>query len=617
MKILKSIRTNSHSVYFDTLRLLITAVVLSLSVVAASNNISDPSLYIKHIKFLASPEREGRDAGSQGLQDAAQYIADQFDAHGLQPKGDDRSFFQSFTVTARAEMGENNQVTIHQKEKSFSLKNGVDYSPINFSSSGSVHGSLVFVGYGAVAKEFDYDDYRNLDVKDKIVIVVRYEPKYFSGDEQQQPHTHHAHLITKAIEARNRGAKAVILVNGNQDRNHEDQLLKFGSVSGPDNTGILVLQVKNELVDQWLQAHGTTLATIQADIDEKRSPHSFALQESLQASISISIKREKVEVANVAGYLPGQTQEYIVLGAHYDHLGLGAQSSLAPSSIGQVHHGADDNASGTSGLLELARLFSMRTDPLERGVLFLAFAGEEIGLLGSSYWVNNPTLNVTDAVAMLNMDMIGRIENHKLYVGGVGTGTGFDSLITDTNKNYGFQIDLSVSGYSASDHTSFTRKKIPVFFFFSGLHSDYHKPSDTWEKINSSAATKLVNFVFDISSQLIESERRPKFINVKASAHGNHVGGTGSGYGPWFGSIPDFGQIDNGVKFADIQPGSPAAKAGLMPDDILIEFKNTPVKNLYDFTYALRACKIGDVVEVKVLREGKKITATVLLMQRR
>jgi hypothetical protein len=313
------------------------------------------------------------------------------------------------------------------------------------------------------------------------------------------------------------------------------------------------------------------------------------------------------------------------LGAHYDHLGRGNFDSLAPSQIGQIHPGADDNASGTAGLLELARrLAPMKGKPgkLHRGILFISFAGEELGLLGSAHWVEHPTRPIDKAVAMLNMDMIGRIKDDKVFIGGVGTGSTFKSALETAEKleaaqkKASFNIEYSPGGYSSSDHTSFVTKKIPVLFFFSGLHSDYHKPSDTWDKINAASAVRLLDLVDDVTQQLDDAGARPQFIAVVEDKPAGGVA-AGGGYGPYFGSIPDFGQVETGVKFSDVKPGSPAAKAGLKGGDILVQFGDKPIKNLYDFTDALRRSKIGDVVEVKVLRDGKPLTATVTLEQRK
>jgi hypothetical protein len=357
---------------------------------------------------------------------------------------------------------------------------------------------------------------------------------------------------------------------------------------------------------------------LQQSIDENGRPQSFLFPDSFKISLDVDIERKQATVHNVLGYLPGETDEYVILGAHHDHLGLGDQNSLAPSQIGEVHNGADDNASGTAGVIELARLFGRRGEKPRRGILFMTFGGEEIGLLGSAYWVNHPTLPIENAAAMINMDMIGRIRESKVYVGGVGSGSTFKPLLEQAEKEYGLEIDYSKETHSSSDHTSFASKQIPVLFFFSGLHADYHKPSDDWDKVNAESAAQLLAMVGDITGKLAGAGERPTFSKLDAPQHGGGGDGAGGGgYGPYFGSVPDFGQVESGVKFADVRADSPADKAGLKPGDILIHFGDKPIHNLYDFTYALRDSKAGDEVEVKVLRDGQEVTAKVTLEQRR
>ena len=238
-------------------------------------------------------------------------------------------------------------------------------------------------------------------------------------------------------------------------------------------------------------------------------------------------------------------------------------------------------------------------------------------MLGSAEWVKEPTRPLGKAVAMINMDMIGRIKDDKVYISGVGTGSSFKSVLEEAEKNTPFKVESSPGGYSSSDHTSFVTKKIPVLFFFSGLHSDYHKPSDTWDKINGASAARLLDMVENVALQLANTEQPPTFQVVAEEKPLGGVGGGGSGYGPYFGSVPDFGQVENGVKFSDVRPNSPAAKAGFKPGDILVQFGDKPIQNLYDFTDALRRSKVGDVVEVKVLRDGQPVTASVKLEQRK
>jgi hypothetical protein len=585
---------------------------------------ADPARVLNDIQALSAPEMEGRGAGTKGLARAAGLIVKRYKELNIPPAGS-HGYLQPFPLITGARLKSDNRLVVGNGGKPIELKTSQDFVPFSFSSSGQVEGSLVFAGYGVTADEYQYDDYANLDVKDKIVVVLRYEPTSFATKSGNQGLTHHSQVIAKAINARNHGARAVVMVNGKLGDGEEDLLTRFGSVSGPENIGIVFVQVKNDVAEGWLQAAGKSLKDVQDQINSATKPMSFALPDSLHLSLKVDIETTRATANNILAYLPGQTDEYVIVGAHYDHLGRGNFDSLAPSQIGQIHPGADDNASGTAGVLELARLLAPQRGQLKRGILFMDFAGEELGLLGSAQWVKEPTRPLEKAVAMINMDMIGRIKDDKVYIGGVGTGSTFKPILLraqqeqaekeQAQQGSSFKIEYSASGYSSSDHTSFVSKKIPVLLFFSGLHSDYHKPSDTWDKINAPSEAKLLDLVENVAVQLANAEQTPKFQTVVEEKPPG--GGGGAGYGPYFGSIPDFGEIPNGVKFADVKPGSPAAKAGLKAGDVLIQFGDKPIKNLYDFTDALRRSKIGDVVEVKVLRDGQPITASVKLEQRK
>ncbi len=596
---------------------LIVAFAFFAASIAAAADSADPKRYLDDIKALTIPAMDGRGDGTPGLTRAANLIEQRFSSLGLQPAGKN-SYFQPFSVITGARLKRGNHLKVLNGSAEKDLKLNSDFVPFSFSTSGEITGPVVFAGYGATATEFGYDDYAHLDVKDKIVVILRYEPAGFSAKNGHAGLTEHSQLITKAINARNHGAKAVIVINGKLAEGEEDLLTRFGSVSGPENAGILLVQVKNAVAQAWFAGTGKSLSAVQNQIDTSVTPGSFAFPENLRVSLNVNIESIRATVNNVLAYLPGKTDEYIIIGAHYDHLGRGYFDSLAPSQIGQIHPGADDNASGTAGVLELARLLAPMKGQLERGVLFCSFAGEELGLLGSAEWVKEPTLPLDKAIAMVNMDMIGRIKDGKVYVGGVGTGTSFKSLLEQENDKLPFKMEYSAGGYGASDHTSFVARKIPVLFFFSGLHSDYHKPSDTWDKINAPDAAKLLDFIDDVALKLDSARDRVAFLTVAEDQPGGHAtSGGGGGYGPYFGSIPDFGQEANGVKFSDVRPGSPAAKAGLKPGDILVQFGGKPIRNLYDFTDALRRSKVGDVVEVQVVRDGKPVTASVKLEQRR
>ena len=604
---------------FDKLKLVPVAFLL---LGAARHTVEeiDPQHYLAHVKFLASDSMRGRATGSPELEKAAVYIAKQFKSAGLQP-ADGKSYLQAFPVTTNAKLGTSNRFEYTTNGKTTTLKFEDEFIPFNFSSRAKVSGSVVFVGYGITAREYNYDDYAGVDVKDKLALVLRHEPQEF--DEKSvfsgKVYTEHSQFFSKVVNAKNHGARGVILINDRAShRGDADQLEAFGKTAGPADGGIPFVQIKAEVAERWIPGAGKNLDDIAADIDKDLKPRSFALP-AVQVTENVDVERIVKTVHNVVGYLPGETSEYIVIGAHYDHLGLGEQFSMAPSLAGTVHPGADDNASGSSGVIELARRMGSEPKP-KRGVLFMTFAGEELGLLGSSYYVNHPDLPLDKAVAMINMDMIGRIREGKVYIGGAGTGTTLRAMLDQVVPKHKLSVDFSdTTGYGSSDHTSFTTKQVPVLFFFSGLHSDYHKPSDTWDKIDAPGAVTLLKLIDEVASRLQESADRPQFVRVLPPPGSHGAAGepsVGTGYGPYFGSIPDFGETKNGVKFADVRDGSPAAKAGLRAGDILIEFDSKPIQNLYDFTYALRSRKPGDEVLVKVLRGNETISASVLLTKR-
>ena len=601
---------------FKVNRLRVALLLFPLLGTAASIS---PKAYQADVQYLASPKLKGRATGSAELEIAAAHIAGQFKSFGLKPAVG-TSYEQPFSVTINAHLGAGNHLRVQDGNAKTELGSGKDYVPYSFSSSGMYSGGAVFAGYGITAADLHYDDYAGLDVKDKIVIILRDEPQehdaksVFGGTEL----TSNANVAIKASNAKAHGARGVILVNDAAAHPGDaEKLPAFGAATGPTDSGIFFVQVKAAQAETWLKAEGRDLGEIQAGIDRDLQPRSFPLTK-LMLDLAVEIRHETKTVHNVEAYFPGQTKEYVIIGAHYDHLGLGDEHSLAPSQIGTIHPGADDNASGTAGVIELARWFSTQPKP-KRGILFLTFAGEELGLLGSSWYVNHPLLPLENAVAMINMDMIGRIREGKVYVNGTGTGATLAKLVEDIPAPAGLHLDLSEKlGYGGSDHMSFTIKSVPVLFFFSGLHGDYHKPSDTPDKIDSADAAKLLDYVATVATRLADEDGRPQFVRLaepQDSTAGG--GGGGSGYGPNFGSVPDFDEPPKGVRFADVRDGTPAAKAGLKAGDILVEFDGKDIGNLYDFTYALRAHKPGDEVLVKVLRGSQTIEAKVLLTERR
>jgi hypothetical protein len=601
--------------------LFATALAATAATEPPAIGTADSTRYLDDIKALTASAMEGRGDDTKGIALAADFLEQRYKSLGLEPAGT-HGYFQPFDLVTGTKIAGKNSVDDQIGPAKRKLKLNDDFVPLSFSSTGEAAAPLVFAGYGASADEFSYDDYGGIDVKDKIVVLLRNEPPAFATKSGNPGPTRYATLITKAINARNHGAKAVILVNGKVGSGQQDELIRFGSTSGPGNSGILMVQVKNSVAEEWFANAGKSLEAVQNEIDSAMKPESFVFPDKVHVTMEVNIETTHATVNDVLAYLPGKSDEYLIIGAHYDHLGYGHYDSLAPSQIGTIHPGADDNASGTAGLLQLAQMFAPLKGQLPRGILFASFAGEELGLLGSAEWVKEPTKPLDKAIAMLNMDMIGRIRDDKVYIGDIGTGSTFAAELMAAEKGFPFHVESSDGGNASSDQTSFAAKKIPVLFFFSGLHSDYHKPSDTWDKINAPDAATLVDMIGKLSLDLDTAAGRPSFVAV-AEEQNPHEGvasgvGGGGGYGPYFGSIPDFGQSEKkGVRFSDVEPNSPAAKAGLKGGDVLVKFGDKEILNLYDFTDALRGSKVGDVVEVIVLRDGQPLKASVKLEQRR
>lgn len=600
------------------MRFIIGLILMAVAGTAEPRNVLDSARYLEHIKFLASEDLQGRGTGSPELEKAGRYLVDQYKALGLRPAFG-KSFLQPFKVTTNAKLGTKNQFTDSINGKK--LKVEQDFIPFNFSSSGTVSGEVVFAGYGITAKEYNYDDYEGLDVQGKIVLVLRYEPQIYDDKSvfAGKVYTRHSQLDAKAINAKMHGAKGIILINNPiTSPNDTERLDTFGRTAGPSEAGVPYLQLKPAFVEPWMKAAGKDLKEIVDGIDQDLKPRSFQFPASVTVNFHIDLVRESRTVHNVGAYLPGETDEYIIIGAHYDHLGLGEQFSMAPNMVGKPHFGADDNASGTAGTLELASFFQRGSKP-RRGILFLNFSAEELGLLGSGYYVDHPAFPQEKCVAMINLDMIGRMQDHTIIVGGAGTGSTFQALLDQAIPNHpDLKLEISdQSGVGSSDHTSFTTRGIPVLFFFTGLHLDYHRPTDTWDRIEVKGALQLLDLVSDVASSLLNGAGRPQFIKVAAPS--SHGGGTvsGTGYGPSFGSLPDMAFSGSGVRFTDVREGSPAQKAGLQGGDVLIEFDDKKIDNLYDFTYALRAKAPGDTVVVKIIRHGETIIKDVVLEARK
>lgn len=574
--------------------------------------------YQQHVSFLASDQLKGRGNGSAELERAADYIASQFRSYGLQPAGDGGTYFQKFDVTIGAEFGTKNVLQIGGVSK----ERNRDFVTTPVSSSGAYEGALVFVGYGMTSSALQWDDYAGVDVTGKAVLVFRHDPEEanpasrFSKD-PTAPTT----FSSKARNARAHGAKAILFVTDpNNHPNESDAVgkatedLEFRDLSIPS------MHVTRDAVASLFAQAGKSMQSIQRSIDSEQKPQSFEFTGSrIRVTTDVMPIRKTVRnvIASVRGSDSKLRSEWIVIGGHYDHLGLGDRnSSMSAADLGKIHHGADDNASGTAGVLELARLIARNKQSFKRSVMLMTFAGEELGLFGSSHFVNHPPVPLASINAMFNMDMIGRLANRSLNVMGTGTAPEFPAWIEDANKEIGLSLALSNGGHEGSDHLSFDGKHIPTLFFFSGLHSDYHRPTDTADKIDAKGAVKVLSLVAGAAELAANASTKLAYTEVKDERSQTGAGGGGA-YSTYFGSVPDFRDDLNGVLFADVHPASPAGKAGLRAGDLLVEFAGEPIKNLYDFTDALGTKKPGDVVPVVVKRNGQSITVNVTLEVRK
>jgi len=351
-----------------------------------------------------------------------------------------------------------------------------------------------------------------------------------------------------------------------------------------------------------LSNSGKTLKQVQERLENNLQPNSFAV-ESADVTAMVELRKQTVKISNAIGVIPGSDpvskKEFIVLGAHFDHLGLGGpgSGSLQPDTVA-VHNGADDNASGVAALLELGEKLASERNRLKRSILLIAFNGEEKGLLGSKYFVKHPTVDLSAIITMINMDMVGRLSENKLSIGGTGTNPQADSLLNSLNADYNLKIKLSSEGYGPSDHASFYINNIPVLFFFTGIHDDYHHPSDDWDKINAEGEKKVADFIHDVVLKLDQSDTRPQF----AQAGPKEPQATRRRFKVTFGVLPAYGSQTEGLEIDGTKRDGPAAKAGMLKGDVIIEIEGKEIKNIYDYMYRLAELKKGQTVSVKVQR---------------
>ncbi|MCB0219160.1 MAG: M20/M25/M40 family metallo-hydrolase [Chrysiogenetes bacterium] len=569
----------------------------------------------KDVEYLAAERLEGRGLASQGLEQAAKYLVKRFAEAGLEPGGPEGSYYERFDVVIAKGPGVRTSVAFAVgepdapeagagKEVVFGVR-GYDFVPAGFSSEGEFRAPLVFGGSCSTAA--GSDDFEKLDVTGKAVLCL---PPASGAATQGHPGPANPDRY-RAFNLRQKKAVAVLIISAAKDSEDGEPLPDFRPSPMNTEIGIPVGYVRRSVVERMLASVGDGAIKLQPgpaiDVPE------------VTVSGQVELMREAISTPNVVGVLRASApvgkidDEFALLGAHYDHLGWGGAGSMVPDERA-IHPGADDNASGVAVLLEAARLLSAHPERLKRDVYFVAFAGEEEGLLGSAAFVK--ANKARDFVGMVNLDMVGRLgDKRRLYVFGAPSGKEFTDVVESLASAYDFKLEVSGESYGPSDHASFLAAEVPSVHFFTGAHSDYHRPSDTPEKLNYEGMGDVAAMTARMVLALASDPYRPTWApDLGAEPKGGEGEGDLRGYGAWFGSVPDFAPVEGGgVRLAAIRPGSPAEVAGVKAGDVLRKLGPHEIRNLYDFTYALRSHQPGETLDVFVEREGKLLKLEVTL----
>ena len=559
---------------------------------------------MKHIRFLADDKRAGRYPGTRESRDVISYLINHLKSYGIQPGGESGSFKQTFSILDSVKLGENNSLNVNSKP--MNLKE--DYVPLWFSGNAALSSDIIFAGYGfnILTDSLVWNDYKDIDVEGKWVMVMRHSP------ERDNPHSiyaPHSDLHKKMIEARDRGAAGVLFISQIEDTT----LIPFRYIPGYSKSGIPAIHLSNKVADDILKNVGTSRKIIQNKMNRDLETISIDIP-NVNVSANIELKNIYSRAANVIGQIISRNHryrdEYIVIGAHFDHLGYGGpgSGSLKPDTSA-VHNGANDNASGTAGLLELAQILQANRQLLKRSILLIGFDAEEKGLIGSKYFISNPTIQKNNIVTMINMDMIGKMKDSTLIVGGVGTSPTFEPLLDSLSKLSNLNLEYDQAGYGPSDHASFYAEDIPVLFFFTGDYSNkYHLPEDDWEDINASGEKQILDIIYKSVIALSRDQTRPVFRvagpKTRTVQRKNKQ--------VKMGILPYYGGTSEGLKVDKIyDPDGAAAKAGIKSGDIIKSINKKPIKDIYEYMKRMEEIKPGQSIPVDIKRDGKIIMLTV------
>lgn len=574
----------------------------------------DASLWHRDAAWLADEARGGRGLGSPGLEEAAAYLAQAFADTELEPAGDDGGWLQSFEAPVATRVVETRLVLAGH-----ALEPRTDFHPLFASANGETWGAPVFVGFGISDEESGWDDYAGIDVEGRIVAIVEGPPPEGAFEGSRFGFGRRSY---KLLNARRHGARAVLLLPG---------VAEVGDVPEPHGaTGegpmganptrppseVVALELSSGAGGALAEAAGTALGALVARAEA--GPASHVLETEVE--LLVRIERRTGVLANVVGRLAGSDptlgHEAVVIGAHYDHLGGGSFGSLAPERRGEVHPGADDNASGAAGLVALARAFASGPAP-PRSLVFIAFTAEEAGLLGSAHHVAHPAVALDDTVAMINLDMVGRLRDDTVTIFASETGEGLEALVREAAREEGLGVEIAGGGLGPSDHASFTTNGIPAVFFFTGLHPEYHTPDDRAALLEVAGSGRVLALVARVTEAIAAAPSRPKFTgDTQRAAHGS--GAESSGYGPYLGTVPAFGgEPVRGVRLSGVRSGSPAEAAGLRSGDVIVVFAGTEVVSLEEFAALLFTSAPGARVGIVALRGEERIETEATLGRRR
>ena len=572
-----------------------------------------------HVTTLASPEFGGRLTGTEGERKAASYLAEQLTALGAEPLPGEDDLLLDFEFTSGAR-DTGSTIRIETGSGSAAFSDQTQIQALGFSDSTDVEGEAVFAGYGIRvpdSQDFGYDSYATLDVAGKIAVVLRYVPEDIEG-EARSILNRYSGLRYKALTAREAGAVGLLVLTGPRSPNAGETIpMAFDTAAA--GSGVAAASLGGEAANALFKSLDRDLEEIQKSFDDG-NPHTagFAIPDT-RVTLNTAIERERSTARNVVAFLPGSkaaslAKPWVVVGAHYDHLGRGrGGNSLArPDEKEDLHLGADDNASGTAAVLDAAR--QLREMGHDRNIALAFWSGEELGLLGSADFIGESVIPADQIAAYVNLDMVGRVRDNRLTVQAVGSSPDWTGLVEAANVPVGFDLGMQTDPYLPTDTSSFNGAGIPTVNLFSGSHEDYHRPTDTADRINFDDLERVARFAALLARRAANQSEPPEFAKVERTLQ---QGGSRDTVRAYTGTIPDYASEVEGLLLGGVMEGGPAAEAGLQAGDVVVEFAGQTIANIYDYTYALDAVKIDEPIEVVYLRDGERHTTTLTPRARR